>query len=316
MRGFYKEESMSDYLVRAAAADDYVRAFAVTSGGVTEEARKRHHLSPVASAALGRTMAAALMMGEDLKNDDDYLTIQFEGDGPLGGITVTADALGGVKGYVGNPDVVLPPNAYGHFDVGGAVGHGFLRIMKDIGLKEPYSGSVEIQTGEIAQDLTYYYAVSEQVPSVVALGVLTDPIAEYHGQEYHVRESGGYIIQLMPDCPEEIITKLEQRCTKPEHSVTEMLRNGKNPEDMLEAVLGDMGLHFFEKKPVRFFCNCSKERYTKALIAMGPKQLADLIRDGKPVTLTCGFCNNKYTFEVPELEQILTDSMRQRTGKQ
>lgn len=302
---------MSDYLVRAAAADDYVRAFAVSSRGVTEEARKRHHLSPVASAALGRTMAAALMMGEDLKNDDDLLTVQFEGDGPLGTMTVTANCHGEVKGYVGNPEVVLPPNQYGHFDVGGAVGHGSLRIIKDIGLKEPYSGSVAIQTGEIAQDIAYYFAASEQVPTVVALGVLTDPIGDYQKQEYHIRESGGYMIQLMPDCPDEIISKLEKRCTAAD-SVTTMLKNGKTPEDMLESILGDMGLHFFEQKPVRFHCNCSRDRVTKALIAMGPKQLSSLIEEGKPVTLNCAFCNTDYTFEVPELQKILEDSLKKK----
>lgn len=290
---------MGDYLVRAAAADDYIRAFAVTSKGVTEEARRRHNLSPVASAALGRTMSAALMMGEDLKNDDDLLTIQFEGDGPIGGILVTANSHGGVKGYVGNPNVMLPPNKYGHFDIGGAVGHGTLRVIKDIGLKEPYSGSVDIQTGEIAQDITYYYAASEQVPSVVALGVLTD-----RKNDYRILESGGYMIQLMPDCPDDIISKLEQRCTAAD-SVTTMLENGKTPENMLAGILGDMKLHFFEKKPVRFECNCSRDRMTKALIALGPKQLTELIEDGKPVTLNCSFCNTDYTFEIPELKEIL-----------
>lgn len=297
---------MGDYLVRAAAADDYIRAFAVSSGGVTEEARKRHDLSPVASAALGRTMAAALMMGEDLKNDDDLLTIQFEGDGPIQGITVTANSHGEVKGYVGNPHVVLPPNQYGHFDVGGAVGRGSLRIIKDIGLKEPYSGSVAIQTGEIAQDITYYYAVSEQVPSVVALGVLTD-----RQTDYHILQSGGYMIQLMPDCPDDIISRLEQRCTAAD-PVTTMLKNGKTPEDILESILGDMKLHFFERKPVRFHCDCSRDRVTKALIAMGPKQLTELINEGKPVTLNCSFCNTDYTFEIPELRKILESSLQKK----
>ena len=300
---------MTDYLIRATAADDFIRAFAVTSKNVTEEARTRHGLSPVASAALGRTMAAALMMGVDLKNEDDVLTIQFEGDGPIGGITVTANSRGGVKGYVGNPDVILPPNQYGHFDVGGAVGKGTLRIMKDIGLKEPYAGSVDIQTGEIAQDLTYYYAASEQVPSVVALGVLTD-----RHTDYHILESGGYIIQLMPGCSEEIISQLEQRCTAAE-SVTSMLRSGKIPEEMLEVILGDMDLKIHEKKPVRFECDCSKERVTKALVAMGSRELAGMIDDGEPVTLTCSFCNSKYTFEIPELRQILKFSLEKRTEK-
>lgn len=299
---------MTDYLIRATAAGDYVRAFAVTTKGVTEEARRRHHLSPVASAALGRTMAAALMMGADLKNDSDLMTIQFEGDGPLGGITVTANARGDVKGYVGNPEVILPPNAYGHFDVGGAVGAGMLRIIKDIGLKEPYAGSVDIQTGEIAQDLTYYFAASEQIPSVVALGVLTDKEGEYH-----ILQSGGYMIQLMPDCPEEIIAELEKKATAAP-AVTEMLRAGDMPEDVLKRILGDMDLHIHESKPVRFRCDCSREKVTKSLVAMGSRELAGLLKDQKPVTLNCGFCNTDYTFTIPELEQILTEALSSRQG--
>lgn len=304
---------MDDYLVRATAAHDYVRAFAVTSEGVTEEARRRHHLSPIATAALGRTMAAGLMMGADLKNDDDLLTIEFNGDGPLKGIVVTADSKGGVKGYVGNPDVDLPPNKYGHFDVGGAVGHGDLTVIEDIGLKEPYSGSVDIQTGEIAQDLTYYYAVSEQVPSVIALGVLTEkvptgePLKEDHN--YKVLASGGYMVQLMPDCPDDIISKLEKNCSNAS-SVTDMLRKGETPEDMLKAVLGDLDLEIHEKKPVRFYCNCSRERVSKALVAMGKKELSSLIAENKPITLTCHFCNTQYTFENEELKQILADSLK------
>ncbi len=294
---------MKDYVVKATAAEGFIRAFAVTTKGVTEEARKRHHLSPIASAALGRTMAAGLMMGVDLKNDEDLMTIQFEGDGPLGGMTVTANARGEVKGFVGNPDVMLPPNQYGHFDVGGAVGHGTLHIIKDIGLKEPYSGSVDIQTGEIAQDLTYYYAASEQVPSVVALGVLTDK-----ANEYRILESGGYMIQLMPGCPDEIIDKLEERCTTAD-PVTTMLRNGASPEKMLELILGDMELKINEKKPVSFACNCSRERVTKSLIAIGPRELSSLIAEGKPVTLNCQFCNTDYTYEIPELEEILDQAI-------
>ncbi len=294
---------MKDYVVKATAAEGFIRAFAVTTKGVTEEARKRHHLSPIASAALGRTMAAGLMMGVDLKNDEDLMTIQFEGDGPLGGITVTSNSKGEVKGFVGNPDVMLPPNQYGHFDVGGAVGHGTLHIIKDIGLKEPYSGSVDIQTGEIAQDLTYYYAASEQVPSVVALGVLTDK-----ANEYRILESGGYMIQLMPGCPDEIIDKLEERCTTAD-PVTTMLRNGASPEKMLELILGDMELKINEKKPVSFACNCSRERVTKSLIAIGPRELSSLIAEGKPVTLNCQFCNTDYTYEIPELEEILDQAI-------
>ena len=236
---------MTDYLVRATAANDFVRAFAVTTKQVTEEARKRHGLSPVATAALGRTMAAGLMMGADMKGEKDVLTLQFMCDGPIGGITVTANSRGEVKGFVENPEVILPPNAYGKLDVGGAVGGGMLHVLRDIGLKEPYAGEVDIQSGEIAQDLTYYFAVSEQVPSVVALGVLVDR------EDYSVREAGGYIIQLMPDCPEEIVSELERACTAAE-PVTTLLKNGGSPESLLETVLGGLSVRVTETMPVHF----------------------------------------------------------------
>ena len=290
---------MTDYMVRATAANDFVRAFAITSKNLVEHARDIHHLSPVATAALGRTLTAALMMGSDMKGDKDILTLQFLGDGPLGGITATANSKGQVKGFVGNPDVVLPPNKYGHFDVGGAVGHGALHVLKDIGLREPYAGEVDIQTGEIAQDLTYYFAVSEQVPSVVALGVLTD-----REHDYRVKQAGGYIIQLMPDCPDSVISELEKNCTAAP-SVTEMLDAGGSPESMLETVIGSLGMHVTEQMPVEFACDCSRDRVTKALIAMGAKELKSLIADGKPVTLNCHLCNTDYTFQVDELKEIL-----------
>ncbi len=299
---------MNDYIIRATAANEFVRAFAVTSRGVTEEARRRHGLSPVATAALGRTMAAALMMGIDLKNDKDLLTIQFVCDGPIGGITVTANAKGEVKGYVRNPDVALPPNEKGKLDVGGAVGSGQLRIMKDIGLKEPYAGNVDIQTGEIAEDISYYFTVSDQIPSAVALGVLVDP------REGYVRESGGFILQLMPFCPDEIAEKLEAKCAV-SPSVTTMLRNGMTPEDILEQLLGDMDLHIHEKKEVAFRCDCSRIRVEKALIAMGIRELTALADEGKPVTLNCGFCNTNYTFSAEELRELLRAMRARKTGR-
>ena len=288
---------MNDYIVRASAADNYIRAFACTTRGVTEYARKAHNLSPVASAALGRTMAAGLMMGTMMKNEKDLLTIQFKGDGPLGGITVTAGPDGTVKGYVTNPEVVLPPNMFGHFDVGGAVGKGSLIVIQDIGLKEPYVGQVDIQTGEIAEDLAYYYYLSEQVPSIVALGVLMN-------KDNTVRESGGYIIQLMPDCPEEVIAKLEEKMNFIP-AVTELLRDGKSPEQILEQILGEMKLEIYGQMPAQFKCNCSRERVEKALIALGRAELSNIIADGKPETLNCSFCNTNYTFTVDEMKDIL-----------
>ncbi|MGX8728665.1 MAG: Hsp33 family molecular chaperone HslO [Lachnospiraceae bacterium] len=287
-----------DYIVRGSAAGQMVRAFAATTRGTCEHARKIHGLSPVAAAALGRTMSAALMMGVMMKGEKDVLTLQFSGDGPIGGITVTAGSDGKVKGYVENPSVLLPPNAAGHFDVGGAVGKGFLHVLRDTGLKEPYAGEVEIQTGEIAQDLAYYFAVSEQVPSVVALGVLINR------EDGTVREAGGYIIQLMPDCPESVIAELEKRVvTMP--SVTDLLRDGKMPEDMLEMILGGMDLHLYERTSASFSCNCSRERVEKVLMALGRRQLMEIVDEGKPETLHCSFCNTDYTFTVDEMRDIL-----------
>ncbi len=288
---------MADYMIRAAAADNFVRAFAVTSRGVTEYARKRHNLSPVASAALGRTMAAGLMMGAMMKGEKDVLTLRFMGDGPLGGITVTAGSEGNVKGYVGNPGVVLPPNEFGHFDVGGAVGKGLLHVLRDIGLKEPYAGQVDIQSGEIAQDIAYYYAVSEQVPTVCALGVLMN-------KDNTVRESGGYMIQLMPDCPDDVISAIEKKVTAMP-SVTDLLRNGKSPEEILTDILGELKLTIFESKPVRFKCDCSRERVEKTLIALGRRELMSIVDDGREETLNCAFCNTDYTFTNAELRDIL-----------
>ena len=287
-----------DYIIRATAYDDFIRAFAVTSRSVTAEARRRHRTSPVVSAALGRTMAAALMMGEDLKNDGDMLTIRFECSGPIGGMTVTADSCGHVKGYAECPDVQLPLNEKGKLDVGGAVGGGMLRIMKDIGLKDPYNGSVAIQTGEIGEDIAYYFAVSEQIPSAVSLGVLVD------SSDGHILESGGFIIQLMPDCPEEIAEELDRKCRELP-PITELLRSGGTPESILKRVLGDHGLHINDRTPVSFKCECSHERVEKALIAMGAKELQSLIDEDKPVTLNCAFCNTDYTYTINELREII-----------
>lgn len=296
---------MSDYMIRGTAANEFIRAFAVCSKGVAEEARKRQNLSPVAAAALGRTMSAALMMGADMKNDSDVLTIQFVCDGPIGGITVTADSGGHVKGFAENPGVMLPPNAYGKLDVGGAVGNGILHVMRDIGLKEPYAGEVNIQSGEIAQDLTYYFAVSEQIPSVVALGVLMDR------ETAKVREAGGYIIQLMPGCPDEIAAELEKACVSAP-PVTTMLAEGGTPESILTDLLGGMGFRVREQMPVAFKCDCSRERVTKALVAMGPGQLKELIAEGKPVTLNCHFCNTDYTFDTDMLKAILERASKKK----
>lgn len=288
---------MSDYIVRAIAADSQIRAFAAVTTGTVETARKDHNTSPVATAALGRLLTAGSMMGVMMKGDKDILTLQVKGDGLLQGITVTADSKGRVKGYVVEPDVIIPANAKGKLDVGGAVGHGFLQVIKDMGLKEPYVGQVALQTGEIAEDLTYYFAASEQVPSAVGLGVLMN-------KDNTVRQAGGFIVQVMPFAEEETIAKLEANVQKIQ-SVTTLLEQGHTPESLLEQVLDGFDIEINDRISTEFYCNCSKERVEKALISIGRKELNEMIQEGKEVELNCHFCNTNYTFSVEELKEIL-----------
>lgn len=288
---------MQDYIIRATAADAYIRAFAATTRDLVEEARSRHNTSPVATAALGRTLTAGAMMGSMMKGDDDLLTIQIKGDGPIGGIVVTANAKAEVKGYVYEPNVLLHANAKGKLDVSGAIGKGSLCVIRDAGLKEPYVGQTDLVSGEIAEDLTYYYAVSEQIPSAVALGVLMN-------KENTVRRAGGFILQVMPGADDDILAKIEDSL-KDLPPVTSLLDEGYTPETILERVLGDFGLVITDKMPTRFACNCSKERVEKALITVGEKGLRSLIAEGKPVELNCHFCNSSYTFTVDELQDLL-----------
>ncbi|HIX78294.1 MAG TPA: Hsp33 family molecular chaperone HslO [Candidatus Fusicatenibacter merdavium] len=289
-----------DYIVRATAADGQIRAFAATTRDTVETARKAHNTSPVATAALGRLLTAGAMMGVMMKGEKDLLTLRIHAGGPLNGITVTADSQGRVKGYVGNPNVILPANSKGKLDVAKAVGVGFLDVIKDMGLKEPYLGQCALQTSEIAEDLTYYFATSEQVPSSVGLGVLMN-------RDNTVRQAGGFILQLMPFCEEEIISKLEKRLSEVT-SVTGMLDEGCTPEMILERLLGDMDLTINDTVPAQFYCNCSKERVSRALISVGRKDLNEMIQDGKPVELNCHFCNTNYVFTVEELKELLKKS--------
>jgi len=291
-----EEEKMSDYMVRATAADGQIRAFAITSKEMTEEARVRHNSSPIVTAALGRAMSAAAMMGSMMKGEKDLLTLQIQGDGPMHGLTVTANANGGVKGYPGVADVILPPNAAGKLNVGGAVGNGVLSVVKDMGLKDPYVGQTELQTGEIAEDLTYYFAVSEQVPSSVGLGVLMN-------KDNTVRQAGGFIIQLMPFTEDAVIDALEQKIAQIA-SVTEMLEKGMTPEMILEEILGEMKLEINDTMPVAFRCDCSKERVAKALASLSKKDLDDLIKDEEPIEVKCHFCNDNYVFSPDDLREI------------
>ncbi len=289
----------SDFCIRAVAADEQIRAFAAVTKDMTEEARARHNTSPVATAALGRLLSAGAMMGSMMKGDKDLLTLQVRGDGPLKGLTVTADSHGNVKGYPVDPQVLIHAKPNGKLDVGGAVGRGTLTVIRDLGLKEPYSGQVELQTGEIAEDLTYYFAVSEQIPSAVGLGVLMN-------RENTVRQAGGFIIQLMPFAAEETIARLEKNL-QDIPSVTTMLDQGCGPEDVLRRVLDGFDLTITQKQEVRFSCSCSRDRVRKALISIGRKELESIIRDGKETELKCHFCNTAYHFSVDEIKALLKE---------
>ncbi len=293
---------MKDYLIRATAANGQVRAFGVTSRELTETAKNAHDTSPVATAALGRLMSAAVMMGADLKGENDLLTLRMEGDGPMGGLLATADSHGNVKGYAFHPEVLLPPNAKGKLDVGGALGAGMLSVVKDIGLKEPYVGQTNLVSGEIAEDLTYYYATSEQIPCSIALGVLMN-------KDNTVRQAGGFMIQLLPGASDELIDRLEERLGELP-SITALLDAGKTPEEIISGLLGDFDLEILEKKPVQFHCDCSRERVERAIVSIGKKEIREMIEEGKPIEAGCQFCNKKYSFSVEELEELLQKAVR------
>lgn len=291
-----------DYIVRATAANQQIRAFAATTCETVETARNFHNTSPVATAALGRLLTAGAMMGVMMKGEKDLLTLQIKGSGPIGGITVTADAQAHVKGYVQNPGVMIHANEHGKLDVGKAVGIGILNVIKDLGMKEPYVGQCELKTGEIGDDLTYYFAVSEQVPSSVGLGVLME-------KNNTVRQAGGFILQLMPFTSEEIIDRLEKKLAEVT-SVTSMLDAGMSPEQILEELLGEFGVEINERIPVEYRCDCSKERIERALISIGKKDLQEMIEDGKTIEVGCQFCSKKYQVTVDELKTLLKKSTR------
>lgn len=288
---------MEDYLVRAIAANGQVRAFAAYTKNTVETARQAHNTSPVVTAGLGRLLTAGAMMGSMMKGDRDVLTIKAEGSGPVGHYLVTADSKGNVKGYAANPNVILPANAAGKLDVGGSLGVGLLTVIKDLGLKEPYTGTCELVSGEIAEDLTYYFASSEQTPSSVGLGVLMT-------KDNTVNVAGGFIIQLMPDATEETISIVEEKISTIK-SVTSMLENGLDPEGIINLILGGLDPEILDKMPVRFYCNCSKERVSKALIAIGKKELDNIIEENEPIEVKCHFCNKAYNFTVDELKKLV-----------
>lgn len=287
---------MSDYIVKATAADNQIRAYAATTKDLVEHARQIHNTSPVATAALGRLLTAGSIMGSMQKGEKDLLTLQIQCSGPIKGLTVTADSKARVKGYVGNPAVMLPPNDKGKLDVGKALDLGVMSVIKDMGLKEPYVGQTHLVSGEIAEDLTYYFATSEQIPSAVGLGVLVD-------KDGSVIQAGGFIIQLMPFTPDDVIEKLEKRIAQID-SVTKMLERGLTPEGILEDILGEFGVEFTDTIPAAFKCDCSKEKVSGALATLSKKDMQDIINDGESIEVKCQFCNSAYKFEVEELKEL------------
>jgi len=283
-------------ILRATTENQEVRAFVAQTRDLVNEAARRHYTTPVASAALGRLLTSGAMLGVTLKGEDDLITLTIKGDGPIDSIVVTVDGAGHVKGYVNNPFVEIPTKENGKLDVSGAVGAGMLTLIRDYGLKEPYIGQCELVSGEIAEDLTYYFASSEQTPSVVALGVLVD-------KDYTIKQSGGFIIQLMPGATDETISIIEKNIREIE-SVTAMFEAGLESEDILNKILSGLEPKVLEITHPEFFCNCSKERVEKALISIGKKDISEMIQEGEPIEMKCHFCNETYTFTVDELQTI------------
>ncbi|GGE21678.1 33 kDa chaperonin [Marinithermofilum abyssi] len=291
-------EMSRDYAIRATSFNNQVRGFAAVTTELMSELQKRHHTWPVASAALGRTVSAGAMMGMMLKNEKDQLTIQITGDGPLRQIVVDADAKGRVRGYVKNPAVDLPLNGKGKLDVAKAVGNGTLHVVKDLGLKEPYRGSVRLVSGELGEDFTYYLTVSEQVPSSVGVGVLVD-------RDGSILASGGFIVQVMPEASEEVVDRLEQAITALP-PVTKLLHEGATPEDLLQRVLGEeMQVH--HRQAITFHCHCSKERIRTTLKGLGKKEVQQLLEEQGEAEVICHFCNERYRVERADLEELLQE---------
>ena len=293
---------MSDYIVRGTIADDSIRVFATVTTELVQKARDAHKTSNVATAALGRLLTGGVMMGSMLKNSTDVMTLKIDCAGPIGGITVTVgaekDGMVDAKGYCNNPSVELPLKENGKLDVGGALGAGMLTVIKDMGLKEPFSGQIELVSGEIAEDLTYYFATSEQTPSAVALGVLMAP------EGGKVLCAGGLVVQLLPFASDDVVEKLEEKIRTME-PVTELIKNGSTPEQILEHLFSDMGLKINDTVNTAFKCDCSKEKVAKAIMSIEAKDIEEMIADAKPVEVNCHFCNTTYSFSPEELIILL-----------
>lgn len=289
---------MNSYIIRAAAADYSIRAFSACTTNMVEKARVLHNTTPVASAAMGRTLTAASMMGVMMKNDNDKLTVQIKGNGPIGSVVAVSNAKGMVKGYVDNPNVDVPLKYAGKLDVGAAVGNdGNLTVIKDLGLKKPYVGTYKLVNGEIAEDFTAYFAYSEQQPSAVALGVLVDT-------DYSIKAAGGFIIQLMPNATEESISNLENNL-KDIPPISTLIDQGKTPKEILDLVLKGLNHEIIDRYEVGFECDCSKERLERALITIGKKDLTEILEEDKQAELVCHFCNQKYQFDEEDLKKMI-----------
>ncbi|KRN27866.1 33 kDa chaperonin [Lactobacillus selangorensis] len=296
---------MSDYLVRAMADNDQLRAFAIDATDVVREAQKRHDTFPTASAALGRTLVATLLLSAAEMKGDEKMTVRVLGDGPVGGIVADADAHGHVKGYIQVPHVDLPLKENGHIDVGGAVGkNGTLTVTKDLGLKEPYSGTVELASGEIGDDFTYYLASSEQIPSAVGVSV-------YVNADGSIGVAGGFMIQVMPGADDATISRLEANLKKLPQ-VSDLLRDGTTPEQLLDRIFGAGEVKVIAKEPVSFQCDCSKDRFAKGLATLSDKELHSMIDEDHGAETVCKFCGNKYEFTEAELKDILSSKDTQQ----
>ena len=293
------EGTAMDKIIRVTEKNGMLRGFAAETTCLAEEARNIHDTYPVVTAALGRMLTANAMMGITLKGEKETLSLQIKGSGPVGGIVTVSDSQANVRGYVENPKVDIPLKYAGKLNVGAAVGKGYLTVVKDLGMKEPYIGRVELQTGEIAEDIAYYFAASEQVPSIVALGVLVD-------KDWSVKASGGYMIQLMPGANEDVISRLEQNVAELP-PVSALIQNGLSPEELLEKVLN--GFQFSKAEEAiypRYQCNCSRERIEKALISIGKKDLRQIMEEDGKAELGCHFCGKKYLFSREDLSELIS----------
>lgn len=289
---------MEDYIVRALVSDT-VSVYAGITTKTVEEARIIHRMNPTPCAALGRTLTGAALMSRTLKDADNTITIQIKGDGPIGGIVAVTDANANVRGYVNNPFFDVPLNDKGKFDISRAVGRGYLNVVKDIGLKEPYIGYVDLVSGEIAEDLAYYYAYSEQTPTAINLGVLI-------GASGHVQAAGGFLVQLLPDTPEDMIAFVEERVTSLP-SITNLIAESMTPEEIIQALFQGKTIQTLGTCEVHYRCNCSRERMERNLLAIGKKDLLEIARDKKGAELHCHFCNRKYAFTAEEFEELIRD---------